>query len=194
MGASSRGKIITPLVRDLGSIAALNWEGKVFNACNPVLGTGVVGQTSLALTLATVYFQNRGAKAMVPLWMRFTQEGTVANGRIEYVVYALDADQFTSGTALEIQCMNRALGGSSQVLGHHTATIPAIAPAGNAVEVTHGELDQTVTDPNAEDASNFLPAPGSVIVKPFGGLAIYTQRETTAPAWLWDIGWAELEV
>lgn len=194
MGASSRGKVITPLVRDLGSIAALNWEGKVFNTTNPTLGTGVTGQTSLALTLATIYLQNKGAKVMVPLWLRFTQEGTVANGRIEYTVMALDVDQFTSGTALDINSMNRHLGGSSQVLGHHTATLPAIAPAGNAVKVTHGELDQTVIDPNANDNHEFLPVPGSIIVAPGGGLAIFTTRETTAPTWLFDIGWAELEV
>ncbi len=93
MSLSSSDNPRVPFVRDFGSIAALAWEGKVFNTTNPVLATGVTGQTSLALTLATVLLRNKGAKAMVPLWARFVQTGSVAGGRIEVVSYAIDSDQ-----------------------------------------------------------------------------------------------------
>ena len=123
MAKSSSDKTPLPLIRDFGNIPALVWEGKVFNTENPTLATGVTGQVSLALTLATIQLRNLGTKAMIPLWLNFTQTGSVAGGRIEIVVFALDNDQFTSGTALEINCTNRQKALPSQVKGFHTVSV-----------------------------------------------------------------------
>ncbi len=193
MAKSSSDKTPLPLIRDFGNIAALVWEGQVFNTCNPVLGTGITGQTSLALTLSTVQLRNLGSKAMVPLWARFVQVGSIANARIHVVSYAYDNDQYTSGTALEINCTNRQKASASQVQGAHTATIPALT-VGNAVEMSSGEIFKSVTTVNTGDFHELLEAPGAFVINPGGAWSIYTWCGTTGPTWLFNIGWAEIEV
>ena len=194
MAKSSTDGTPVPFIRDFGNIPALTWEGKAFNVENPTLATGITGQTSLALTLATLHFHNNGAKAMVPLWLNFTQTGSVAGGRIEVVIYAFDVDQFTSGTACEVNCTNRQKKSGSQVTVDHTSTIPSITPAGNNVELYSTEVFQTVSAVSNGEPTNFLPSPGCWVIAPLGGLAIYTNAASTGPTWHFDCGWAELEV
>ncbi len=194
MAKSSTDSTPLPLIRDFGNIAALAWEGKVFNTENPTLATGVTGQTSLALTLATIQLRNLGSKAMVPLWLKFAQAGSVAGGRIEVVVYALDNDQFTSGTALEVNCTNRQKASPSQVSAWHTATIPALT-ADNAVELYSTDIFMTVLLNNADNNLDLVGGrPGCWVINPGGGLVIYTNAASTGPTWHFDLGWAELEV
>ena len=191
--STTQDKNPLPLVRDYSLAHSMIWEGKAFHVANPTMLTGVTGQTSHALTLATVYLGNRGSKKMVPLWARFSQSGTVAGGRIQYGIKQADTDQYTSGTALTVEALNRQFRGGSQVIAAHTATIPAFT-AGNALNVAAGELFMTVLVNNAADPIDMLPFPGCCVVNPGGALYIYTNAATTGPTWQFDVAWAELEV
>ena len=193
MAASSNDKNPLPLIRDYSLAQTLIHEGKAFHVANPTMLTGVTGQTSHALTLATIYLGNRGSKQLVPLWARFSQSGTVAGGRIQTGIKIADTDQFTSGTALTVEPLNADIGGGSQVVGYHTATIPAFT-AGNARNLTARELFMTVLLDNAHDPADLIPFPGCCVVNPGGALYIYTNAATTGPTWQFDVAWAELEV
>lgn len=191
--SSTRDKNPLPLVRDYSLAQSMIWEGKAFHVANVTMLTGITGQTSHALTLATVYLGNRGSKKMVPLWARFSQSGTVAGGRIQYGIKMADVDQYTSGTALTVEALNRQVVGGSQVTAAHTATIPAFT-AGNATNLAAGEIFQTVTA-NSEGAyQDILPFPGCCVVNPNGALYIYTNAATTGPTWQFDVAWAEMDV
>ncbi len=193
MAGSSKDKQPVPLVRDLGVIANLTLEGRVFSVCNPTLQTEVVGQTSLAATLATVYIANLGARALMPLWGTVYQGGTVAGARIEFSIKQLKTSQFTSGTSLVVTKAYPAGGFSSQVDANHTATLPAFT-AGNLHDVATGSIFHTVSVANAGNPLNLFPNPGSICVAPGGGLAIYINAGSTGPGLLFSIGWAELDV
>ena len=193
MAKSSVDKSPLPLVRDFSLAQTMIYEGKAFHVANPTMLTGVTGQTSHALTLATLYLGNRGSRQMVPLWARFSQSGTVAGGRIQWGIKIADTDQFTSGTALTVEPLNADLGGGSQAVGQHTATIPAFT-AGNARNLAAGELFMTVLLNNAADPLEMLPFPGCCVINPGGAMYIYTNAATTGPTWQFDVAWAELEV
>ena len=193
MAKSSVDKSPLPLVRDFSLAQTMIYEGKAYHVANPTMLTGVTGQTSHALTLATIYLGNRGSRQMVPLWARFSQSGTVAGGRIQWGIKIADTDQFTSGTALTVEPLNADLGGGSQAVGQHTATIPAFT-AGNARNLAAGELFMTVLLNNAADPLEMLPFPGCCVINPGGAMYIYTNAATTGPTWQFDVAWAELEV
>ena len=191
--SSTQDKNPLPLVRNYSDAQSLIWEGKAFHVANPTAQTVVVGQTSHALTLATIYLGNRGSKKMVPLWARFAQGGTVAGGLIFWTVKMADTDQFTSGTALTVLPLNRHYRAGSQVTATHTATIPAFT-AGNATTLAGGAVFQTVSAANAGDPTEMFPFPGCSVVNPGGALYIYTNAATTGPGWEFDVAWAEVDV
>lgn len=193
MAKSSVDKSPLPLIRDFSLAQTMVYEGKAYHVANPTMLTGVTGQTSHALTLATIYIGNRGSRQMIPLWARFSQSGTVAGGRIQWGMKIADTDQFTSGTALTVEPLNADLGGGSQAVGYHTATIPAFT-AGNARNLAAGELFMTVLLNNAADPLDMLPFPGCCVINPGGALYIYSNAATTGPTWQYDVAWAELEV
>ena len=193
MAKSSVDKSPLPLIRDFSLAQTMIYEGKAYHVANPTMLTGVTGQTSHALTLATIYLGNRGSRQMVPLWARFSQSGTVAGGRIQWGIKIADTDQFTSGTALTVEPLNADLGGGSQAVGQHTATIPAFT-AGNARNLAAGELFMTVLLNNAADPLEMLPFPGCCVINPGGAMYIYTNAAITGPTWQFDVAWAELEV
>ena len=191
--SSTLGKLTVPLMRDYSMGASYIAEGKAFHVHNVTMITGITGQTSHALTLATIYVGNRGGKAMVPLWARFSQSGTVAGGRIQYGIQIADVDQYTSGTALTVDALNHIAAGGSQVTAAHTATIPAFT-AGNNFNAAAGEIFQTVSTVGEEVVTDLFPFAGFCIVKPGGALYIYTNAATTGPTWQYDVAWAEIEV
>lgn len=191
--SSVQDKNPLPLVRDYSLAQSLIWEGKAFHVSNVTAQTIIVGQTSVALTLATVYLGNRGSKKMVPLWAKFAQGGTVAGGRIFWNVKTADTDQYTSGTALTVNALNRHYRAGSQVTAAHTATIPTFT-AGNALTLSSGSAFQSVTVANAGDPLDMFPFPGCCVVNPGGALYLYSNADTTGPGWEFDIAWAELEV
>ena len=193
MAKSSVDKSPLPLIRDFSLAQTMIYEGKAYHVANPTMLTGVTGQSTHALTLATIYLGNRGSRQMVPLWARFSQSGTVAGGRIQWGIKIADTDQFTSGTALTVEPLNADLGGGSQAVGQHTATIPAFT-AGNARNLAAGELFMTVLLNNAADPLEMLPFPGCCVINPGGAMYIYTNAATTGPTWQFDVAWAELEV
>lgn len=193
MAKSSQDKYPVPLIRDYGDIASLVFEGKVYHVTNPTVGTPVVGQTSYAATLATITLRNLGDRVAVPLYADFIQSGTVAGGRIIFNVQVLEADQFTSGTALTVKNSNWRYGDQAGVLAYHTATIPTLT-TGNARLVHSGEAFQTVSAANADNTVQMFPYPGFCVVRPRGGLNIYTNAATTGPGWSFNIAWAELDV
>ena len=193
MAKSSQDKYPVPLIRDYGDLASLVFEGKVYHVTNPTVGTAVVGQTSYAATLATITLRNLGDPIMVPLYADMVQSGTVAGGRIIFNTQVLEVDQFTSGTALTVKNSNWRFGDQSGVLAYHTATIPTLT-TGNARLVYSGEIFQTVSAANADNALDAFKYPGFVAVRPKGGLNIYTNAATTGPGWSFNIAWAELDV
>ena len=130
---------------------------------------------------------------MIPLWSRFAQVGTVAGGQIFWGIKIADTDQFTSGTALTVEPLNADLGGGSQAVAYHTATIPAFT-AGNARNLAQGAVFMTVTTNNAGDPTEMLPFPGCAVINPGGAMYIYTYATITGPTWVFDVAWAELEV
>ena len=192
MAKSSVDLVGLPLIRNFNDIAGLVWEGKAFGVGVAAVDTGIVGQTSYAATLATVALRNLGSKAMVPLYARFSQTGTVGGGRITAHVSTLNTDQYTSGTALTIYNLNRNSSNGTTAVAAHTATLPAFT-TGNQVLVYEADILQTVTA--ASDlVTDLFPAPGFCVVKPGGGLQIYTDATITGPTWFWAIAWAELDV
>ena len=191
--STTQDKNPLPLVRDYSLAQSMIWEGKAFHVSNVTAQTIIVGQTSHALTLATVYLGNRGSKKMVPLWAKFAQGGTVAGGLIFWTIKTADTDQYTSGTALTVNALNRHFRAGSQVIAAHTATIPTFT-AGNALTLGGGAVFPTVTVANAGDPTEMLQIPGNCVVNPGGALYIYTNAVTTGPGWEFDVAWAELEV
>ena len=193
MAKSSADKIGLPLVRNFNDIAGLVWEGKAFGVGVAAVDTAIVGQTSYAATLATVALRNLGSKAMVPLYAKFTQTGTVAGGRITFHVSTLNTDQYTSGTALTIYNLNRNSSVGSTALAAPTATLPTFT-AGNQTIVNEFDIFQTVSAVETAGDYNAFPAPGFCVVKPGGGLQIYTDATITGPGLFWAIAWAEVDV
>jgi hypothetical protein len=193
MAKSSVDKVGLPLVRDFNDVAGVVWEGKAFGVMVAAADTGITGQTSYAATLATVNLRNLGSKALVPLYAKFTQTGTVAGGRITYHVSTLNIDQFTSATALTVYNLNRNSSVGSTVSASHTATLPTFT-AGNQTIVNVGDLFQTVSAVESAGVYDLFPAPGFCVVKPGGSLQIYTDATITGPTWFWAIAWAELDV
>lgn len=191
--SSTQDKSPIALVRDMSLAQTLIAEGKAFHVSNPTAQTAVVGQTSHALTLATIYLGNRGAKAMVPLWARFSQVGTVAGARIFTSIKYARVDQFTSGTANTVEPLNGRTGLQSQVTAAHTATIPTFT-AGNAMNLGGLGIFQSVSAVVTSDVHELLPFPGCIVVNPGGALYIYTNAGTTGPGWEYDVAWAEIEV
>ena len=193
MAKSSIDAIGLPLVRNFNDIAGLVWEGKAFGVGVAAADTGITGQTSYAATLATVVLRNSGSKAMVPLYALFTQTGTVAGGRITAHVSTLNTDQYTSGTALTPYNLNRNSSAGSSAVASHTATLPTFT-AGNQTLVLEADIFQSVSAAAEASPLNIFPAPGFCVVKPGGGLQIYTDATITGPTWFFAIAWAELDV
>ena len=194
MAPSSKDVPAVPLYRDIDNLPGLTWEGKVFGVSNPTVGTGILTQVSYAATLATFWFRNLGAKAMVPLYALLSQMGVVAGTVIVASVQTLEVDQFTSGTALTVKNRNQEVGDAPGVLAYHTATIPSLS-TGNANQVFAREIFQTVTAANPDETFNVWPYPGFCVVRPGAAIGLYVNTTTTSGANLdFSISWAELEV
>jgi len=181
-------------VSDLGGIAmAAARSGRMYIAGDADQNDTVTGQTSFANTTPTFLLNVPSGVTAIPLFVNLAQSGSVAGDFITVSIEIDDIAAYSSGGTAETIFRNYVGSGTSPGAAVYSG---ATAVAGYGIMVHHSTHAEDV-DPASADAgltSHLLWVPPvPLILKGPASLKVFTYAATTAPTWLWSLGWAEVD-
>lgn len=185
---SKRGELFT--------IDWLEWvlSGHAYQISNAAAETATAATTSGGTNLSTpfLYVGVPSGTTIVPLEIRLTQGGSVANDAFTVIVIAENAAAYSSGgTAITPDNLRTDAPNSSVCTCYSGATITA--PDDDRA-LFAGIYSQNVADPDHSDESFFWTARNGVppVIVGAGSLLIYAYVATTAPSLYFRVVWLEL--
>ena len=162
-----------------------SFEGKVFIGGDADQNDMVTAQTSFANTTPTFCLDVPTGTTAIPLFVNLSQSGTVAGGDINVLIEIDKVKRFSSGTA---ETSFNTMPFAAQCGIYSTVT----AVAGYGMTVFRATLAPDVSPAEGAVQGPFWRPDFPIALKGPASLLIYTYAASTAPTWLWNIGWVEL--
>ena len=181
-----------PNFRGVGFAADYLWrlaqEGRLFIASDADQNDAVTGQTSFANTTPTFLLQVPDKTVALPLFINLSQTGPVANAAFDVIIEIDNVERYSTGGTSEKVYNPR---GSASRGNKCTLRSGATALAGYGIRAWGATIAADISPAEGAVQGPFWKPEIPYFLEGPAALLIYSYVATTAPTFLWSIGWAE---